>query len=100
MIPVAILALLLSASLIYPESYYHADDDAIAAFSADRTAEERTIGGNRVFDPGGAKIGLIFYPGGRAEQEAFDHKRRADPHHGRDDPELAEQRRFNRRERR
>lgn len=70
-IPAAILALLLSASLIYLESYYHADDDAISAFSADRTVAERTIDGNRVFDPGGARIGLIFYPGGKVEQEAY-----------------------------
>lgn len=70
-IPVAVFALLLSACLIYLENYYHADDDAIAAFSAERTVEERAIGGNTVFDPGNAKIGLIFYPGGKVEQEAY-----------------------------
>ena len=70
-IPVAVFALLLSACLIYLENYYHADDDAIAAFSAERTVEERVIGGNTVFDPGNAKIGLIFYPGGKVEQEAY-----------------------------
>ena len=70
-IPVAMFALLLSACLIYLENYYHADDDAIAAFSAERTVEERVIGGNTVFDPGNAKIGLIFYPGGKVEQEAY-----------------------------
>ena len=71
-IPVAVLAVLLSASLIYLENYYHADDDAIAAFSTDRTVEERTLaGGETVFDPGNAKIGLIFYPGGKVEQEAY-----------------------------
>jgi hypothetical protein len=70
-VPVALLALLLSASLIYLESYYHADDDAIAAFSVERTVEERTLDGNMVFDPGNAKVGLIFYPGGKVEQEAY-----------------------------
>ena len=70
-IPVAVFALLLSASLIYLESYYHADDDAIAAFSVERTVEERTLDGNMVFDPGNAKVGLIFYPGGKVEQEAY-----------------------------
>jgi hypothetical protein len=70
-IPVAVFALLLSACLIYLENYYHADDDAIAAFSAERTVEERAIDGNTVFDPGNAKIGLIFYPGGKVEQEAY-----------------------------
>lgn len=70
-IPVAIFALLLSAALIYLESYYHAADDAIAAFSADRAVKERTIGGDMVFEPGDAKIGLIFYPGGKVDQEAY-----------------------------
>lgn len=70
-VPVALFALLLSASLIYLESYYHADDDAIAAFSVERTVEERTLDGNMVFDPGNAKVGLIFYPGGKVEQEAY-----------------------------
>ena len=71
-IPVAVFTLLLCASLIYLESYYHADDDAIAAFSFDRTVTERTLaGGETVFDPGGAKVGLIFYPGGKVEETAY-----------------------------
>jgi len=71
-IPVAVFALLLCASLIYLESYYHADDDAIAAFSADRTVSERTLaGGETVFDPGNAKVGLIFYPGGKVDEAAY-----------------------------
>ena len=70
-IPVAVFALLLCASLIYLESYYHADD-AIAAFSADRTVEERTLaGGETVFDPGDATVGLIFYPGGKVDETAY-----------------------------
>ena len=72
MIPVATFALLLCASLIYLESYYHADDDAIAAFSADRSITERTLaGGETVFDPGNAKVGLIFYPGGKVDEAAY-----------------------------
>ena len=71
-IPVAVFTLLLCASLIYLESYYHADDDAIAAFSLDRTVTERTLaGGETVFEPGGAKVGLIFYPGGKVEETAY-----------------------------
>lgn len=71
-IPVAVFALLLCAGLIYLERYYHADDDAIEAFSADRTVTERTLaGGETVFDPGGAKVGLIFYPGGKVEEAAY-----------------------------
>lgn len=71
-IPVAAFALLLCASLIYLESYYHADDDAIAAFSADRTVMERALaGGETVFDPGGAKVGFIFYPGGKVDETAY-----------------------------
>ena len=71
-IPVAVFALLLCASLIYLESYYHADDGAIAAFSADRAVEERMLaGGETVFDPGNAKIGLVFYPGGKVDETAY-----------------------------
>ena len=71
-IPVAVFALLLCAGLIYLESYYRADDDAIAAFSTDRTVAERTLaGGETVFDPGNAKIGLIFYPGGKVDETAY-----------------------------
>lgn len=71
-IPCAVFALLLCASLIYLESYYHADEDAIAAFSADRAVTEQTLdGGEITFDPGGAKIGLIFYPGGKVEHTAY-----------------------------
>ncbi|MBR0444478.1 MAG: hypothetical protein IJK14_03760 [Clostridia bacterium] len=71
-IPAAVFALLLCASLIYLETYYHADSDAIAAFSEDLTVEERTLAaGEMVFDPGGTRIGLIFYPGGKVEHEAY-----------------------------
>ena len=71
-IPVAVFALLLCASLIYLESYYHADDEAIATFSVDRTVEERTLaGGETVFDPGSAGVGLIFYPGGKVDAAAY-----------------------------
>ncbi len=71
-IPAAVLVLLLSGMLIYLETYYHADEDMIAAFSADRTVLERTLeSGETVFDPGNAAVGLIFYPGGKVEQEAY-----------------------------
>ena len=71
-IPVAVFSLLLSASLIYLESYYRADDDAIAAFRAGRTVEERKLAdGETVFDPGDATVGLIFYPGGKVEETAY-----------------------------
>ncbi len=71
-IPVAVLSVLLSASMIWLETYYRADMKTIAAFSADRTVREQTLeNGNLVFDPGNAKTGLIFYPGGKVEQEAY-----------------------------
>lgn len=71
-IPTAVLVLLLCASLLYLERYYHADEEAIAAFSVDRTVEERTLaGGETVFDPGGATVGLIFYPGGKVDEAAY-----------------------------
>ena len=71
-IPILVLLLVLLASLLYLETYYHADETAIAAFSVSRSAAERTLdNGDLVFDPGNAKIGLIFYPGGKVEHTAY-----------------------------
>ena len=71
-IPILAFLLLFTASFVYLESYYHADLPAIEAFSVERTVEEHTLaGGDTVFDPGNAQIGLIFYPGGKVEHTAY-----------------------------
>ena len=71
-IPILVLSLLLSAGLIWLESYYRADGEAIEAFAVGRKVTERTLeNGDTVFDPGGAGTGLIFYPGGKVEETAY-----------------------------
>lgn len=71
-IPILAVALLLGACLIYLESYYHADAEAVETFADDRTVAEITLAnGDTVFDPGGACTGFIFYPGGKVEETAY-----------------------------
>lgn len=71
-IPILVLVLLLAGCLIYLESYYHADADAIEAFSVSRKVAEWTLEeGDLVFDPGSADVGLIFYPGGKVEHTVY-----------------------------
>ena len=71
-IPVALFVLILGVSLFYLETYYHADEQAIAAFAVDGNAAETALSnGDLVFDPGDAKVGLIFYPGGKVEHAAY-----------------------------
>ncbi len=68
----AILVLLLGGCLWYLESYYHADEAAIAAFSAEFNVEEHTLAdGSLSFGSGNEACGLIFYPGGKVEHTAY-----------------------------
>ena len=66
------LSLLFGACMIYLCDYYHADVNAIEAFSTMdrveyRTLEDQTI----VFEPENPTAGLIFYPGGKVEYTAY-----------------------------
>ena len=67
-----ILALLAGGCLWYLETYYRADEAAVAAFSADLRVEERTLeNGDLTFGSGTEPVGLIFYPGGKVEHRAY-----------------------------
>ena len=72
-VPAILCALLLTLTLacgIYLGDYYHADTEAIAAFSP--TVEILTKeNGHLVFQPENAHAGLIFYPGGKVEHTAY-----------------------------
>ena len=71
-IPVLVLILLFGACVIYLSDYYHAEPEAIAAFAVSRAVEEKTLdGGDPVFDPGDARNGFIFYPGGKVDHAAY-----------------------------
>lgn len=70
-IPVLVLVLLAAAVVIYLETYYHADETAIAAFRTASVEERSTDDGMLVFGPEDADTGLIFYPGGKVEHTAY-----------------------------
>ena len=64
--------LLLGACFWYLESYYRADEAAVAAFSDGFAAEEHTLeNGDLTFGTGTEPFGLIFYPGGKVEHRAY-----------------------------
>ena len=56
----------------YVLTCYHADDDAISTFLHDLPTEEEILAdGTVVYAPEGATTGIIFYPGGRVEYNAY-----------------------------
>ena len=72
-IPVLVLVVLFIVGAIYLESYYHADAAAIEAeFPAKRGITEQTLeNGDFIVSKPGAKVGLVFYPGGKVEHTAY-----------------------------
>ena len=72
LIPLLILALLAGVCAGYLATYYPADEAAIAAFSADDVVEEHVLeNGDLTFGTGQEANGLIFYPGGKVDHEAY-----------------------------
>ena len=70
---VGILAVLLLICGVYVSDYYHADDDAIAAYDVVgdfdiKTWNDKTI----IYEPEHAMAGFIFYPGGKVEYRAYE----------------------------
>lgn len=66
------IALLVGACAIYLCDYYRADEGAIQVFeSAENISVFTTENGNVVFEPMGATVGFIFYPGGKVEHNAY-----------------------------
>ena len=66
------LSVLVGACAIYLCDYYRADEGAIQVFeSAENIAVSTAENGNVVFEPAGAKVGFIFYPGGKVEHNAY-----------------------------
>ena len=75
-IAICILGLILVLGIIgfiYIQDYYHADNEAIEAFSANVTniSRETLDNGYKVYAPKDATTGLIFYPGGKVEYNAY-----------------------------
>ena len=72
-IPILVLLSLSIAFAIFAGTCYHADTEAIEReFPAMRGISEQTLdSGDMVFTSMHAKVGLIFYPGGRVEHTAY-----------------------------
>ena len=68
----AVLALLAIGCEVYLGDYYRADTEAITAFAAENDVIPETLKDNTiVYEPEGATIGFIFYPGGKVEYIAY-----------------------------
>lgn len=66
------LAIIVGACVIYVSDYYRADEGAIAVFSEKENVSVSTLAnGNVVFEPQETTVGLIFYPGGKVEHNAY-----------------------------
>lgn len=68
-----VMIAVIAACGAYLNSYYRADSDSIAAFSADFTVQGREVAdGVIAYEPEKAVAGLIFYPGGLVEYTAYE----------------------------
>ncbi len=66
------LAIIFGACAIYLSDYYRADENAITAFLPMQQSEFYTLeNGDVVFIPEESTAGLIFYPGGKVESDAY-----------------------------
>ena len=71
-----VIAVLAAGFAWYVNDYSHADDDALAAVAdaegaADGVTVQTLAGGEIAFVPAHANAGLIFYPGGKVQPEAY-----------------------------
>lgn len=70
---IAVLSLLVGASALYLGNYYRADEGAVATFAEDEEISiSKLSDGSIVFEPTDARVGLIFYPGGKVEHSAYE----------------------------
>lgn len=69
---ILVLAIIAGACAIYVGIYYHAYEGAIATFSDEENISVSTMkSGTVVFEPQDAAVGLIFYPGGKVDHNAY-----------------------------
>lgn len=71
----AVLAVIVVGAIgfgVYVGDYYHADDAALAAMeSTDAVAVQRLEDGDIAFVPDDPRAGIVFYPGGKVQAEAY-----------------------------
>ena len=66
-----IAALMVSSILIYTETYYHADAEALAAMVSDEEVKVAQTDYGWFFDGPSAENVLVFYPGAKVEETAY-----------------------------
>ena len=68
----AVIVALIIACGAYLSDYYHADTEAVEAFASTSTVQmQQDDAGNYIFMPEDPEAGMIFYPGGKVECEAY-----------------------------
>lgn len=71
----AVLAVIVAGAIgfgVYVGDYYHADDAALAAMEpTDTVTVQRLEDGDIAFVPGDPQAGIVFYPGGKVQAEAY-----------------------------
>lgn len=65
------VAIIVGAVCAYVCDYYRADEEAIGAFLPEGAEWNEKPCGTIVFQPDNARKGLIFYPGGKVENDAY-----------------------------
>lgn len=70
-IPLAALAILLCAFLVYTGIYYHADSASLAAMKTDETVRVNKTDYGWFFDGPSEDRLLVFYPGAKVEESAY-----------------------------
>ena len=66
------LAIIFGVCAVYVGDYYRADSEAISEFTNNHSVKQNeTSDGVLVFEPDGASIGFIFYPGGKVEYTSY-----------------------------
>lgn len=66
------VAIMVVACAIYLSDYYRADESSIQVFEPINNVKFTELdNGNIVFEPESSTVGLIFYPGGKVENDAY-----------------------------
>ncbi len=68
----AILVIGIAAFAFYVSDYYHADDRATNALQSTANVKVHTLdNGDIAFEPADPQAGIVFYPGGKVQAEAY-----------------------------
>lgn len=69
---IAIVVMGVAAFAFYVNDYYHADNRATAALQSTTDVQVRTLdNGDIAFEPANPQAGIVFYPGGKVQAEAY-----------------------------